>query len=419
MGKTITAAKSEYRSKSKDIKVKVADETKSTSKVTPKRESKRESKQEPVKESKRSGPEVPPRTGKKETKKEPVKASKREKAEVTPRTRKSASKKEASKRPKRKDDTFLRIETSHTGDLKRVIEIVSNFISDCCIVFIPPDEVDGTEDDDFFEEIDENDYELKRKKSKRSYDSDEEDDDDAPAPKSKSKGTKRNTGGIRIIRLTEDKNILVKLKLDAFNFDKFYCGEPKITIGVDMHNLHAMLKMVSDDDPIMLYMNRNNSGSLYIRSIIDEGSEETDLEINLLELDNPEMPIRETEFQNKITIASDKFHTFCKQLHSISSTVEIRSINDEIRFRATGDGGKGSKVYRDPKYRRKKSKPDQLVQGVFDLRNLMGFSKCNRMCKNIEIYLKNDFPLVLVITVAALGKMYVFLTPLEDEHHQH
>ena len=418
MGKTVTAAKSEYRSKSKDIKAKP--ESKAAKKDT---KVSKADKVPPRTVSKVD--KVPPRTVSKASKvpdkvpkKEPKRESKPEPKRESKRDSKRVSKKEAPKRPKRKDDTFLKIETSHTGDLKRVIEIVSNFISDCCIVFIPPDEVDGTEDDDFFEEIDENDYELKRKKSKRSYDSDEEEDDES-APKSKAKGTKRNTGGIRIIRLTEDKNILVKLKLDAFNFDKFYCGEPKITIGVDMHNLHAMLKMVSDDDPIMLYMNRNNSGSLYIRSIIDEGSEETDLEINLLELDNPEMPIRETEFQNKITIASDKFHTFCKQLHSISSTVEIRSINDEIRFRATGDGGKGSKVYRDPKYRRKKSKPDQLVQGVFDLRNLMGFSKCNRMCKNIEIYLKNDFPLVLVITVAALGKMYVFLTPLEDEHHQH
>ena len=71
--------------------------------------------------------------------------------------------------------------------------------------------------------------------------------------------------------------------------------------------------------------------------------------------------------------------------------------------------------YRDSNYTtKKKDKPDHVVQGVYELRNLMNFSKCNKLCNTIELYLKNDFPLVLVISVATLGKMYVFLSPIEN-----
>ena len=383
----------------------------------------------------------------------------------------------------KKDNIILEVKTTQTGAFKQVIERISNFISDCCIVFIPPDET--IKDDDYYEEVEETSTKKKNrkgmndsdedynengsssrrarkrkvtdensedssssKKSRKRKVTDENSEDSSSSKKSRkrkvthedseeeinikslktrgnkskvsnntTKTTKKNTGGIRILRLTEDKSILIKLNLDADNFEYFRCDEPKITIGVDMNNLNAHLKMVNDDNPIILYMNRDNRSAIYIKSLNgghNETSEETDMEIYLMEITNPEMPIPQTEFQNKITMASDKFHTICKKLNNNSTHVEITSINNEILFRGQNEGGKVTMSYKDINYSaKKKDKRDQVVQGVYELRNLMGFSKCNKLCHTIEIYLKNDFPLVLVIAVATLGKMYVFLSPTE------
>lgn len=325
------------------------------------------------------------------------------------------SKKETERKKDKKDNRILEIRTTQTGALKQVIERIANVISECCIVFIPPDEsLKNSKDDDYYEEIDE--IPKNKKRSKKKIESDDE--DEKPVQKKKPQKTeKKNTGGIRIIRLTEDKNILIKLNLDADNFDDFRCEEPKITVGIDMHNLHGLLKMVNDEDPILIYMNRDNRSSLYIRSLNEnnESSEETDIEVFLMDIGNPDMPIPQTEFQNKITMASDKFHAICKRLNNNSTFVEIKSINNEISFRGQNEGGKVTMSYKDTNYdSKKKDKPDQIVQGIYELRNLMGFSKCNKLCNTIEIYLKNDFPLVLVIGVATLGKMYVFLTPIDN-----
>ena len=284
----------------------------------------------------------------------------------------------------KKDNKILEIKTSQTGAIKQVIERISNVISDCCIVFLPYD--DGKN-------------------------SNESDKDDGTK-------TKKNTGGIRILRLTEDKSILIKLNLDAPNFDSFRCDEPKITIGVDMSNFYAALKTINDNDPIILYMNRDNRNSLYIRSLnqSNESSEETDIEIFLMEITNPDLPLPQTDFQSKIIMKSEKFHTACKQLHNSATFVEITSIDDQISFKGQSEGAKISKSYRDINQNKPRNKKDKknIIQGVYELRNLMGFSKCNKLCDIIEIYLKNDFPLVLVISIANLGKMYVFLTPIED-----
>lgn len=311
-----------------------------------------------------------------------------------------------------KNNRILEIRTSQTGALKQVIEMLSNVLTDCTIVFIPHDnsENDYHVDDDY-EEYDENNTgkengENNRKKNKITE-----------------KKTKKTSGGIRILRLTEDKNILLKLNLEAANFEYFFCAEKKISIGVDMNHFHALLKTVSDDNPVTLYMNRDNRSALYIRSVNekDDSSEETDIELVLMEIANPEMPLDSTEFQNKVTIASDKFHTICKHLNNNSALVEITSVGNQISFRGKNDGGKVTMSYKDTHQNEKKhkkkyvEKKQQVVQGEYELRNLMSFSKCNKLCNTIDIFLKNDFPLVLMIAVANLGKLFVFLTPIENK----
>ena len=324
----------------------------------------------------------------------------------------------------KKDNKIFEIKTTQTGAFKQVIERIGSVISECCMVIIPPDNnIPVT--DEYYEEVNENHKHDKKKNndnqnvSNRHHTAEQNlnnEDIDTQHNTKKKDAKKKNTGGIRILRLTEDKSILIKLNLDAINFESFRCDETKVTIGIDMQHLHNLLKLINDEDPIVMFMNKDNRGKLYIRSINEnnDSSEETHIELNLMEIANPDMPIPQTEFQNKITMASDKFHNICKHLNNNSTFVEITSINNEILFRGQNEGGKVTMSYKDVNYIKKKDKSDQVVQGIYELRNLMSFSKCNKLCQVIEIYLRNDFPLVLVIAVATLGKMYVFLSPIEN-----
>jgi proliferating cell nuclear antigen len=55
------------------------------------------------------------------------------------------------------------------------------------------------------------------------------------------------------------------------------------------------------------------------------------------------------------------------------------------------------------------------VQGVFLLKHLVLFTKCTNLCQNIELYLKNDFPLILRYTVANLGEVKLILARLIEK----
>lgn len=54
----------------------------------------------------------------------------------------------------------------------------------------------------------------------------------------------------------------------------------------------------------------------------------------------------------------------------------------------------------------------KIIQGEFSLKNLVYFIKCTNLCNQIEMYIDNDFPLIVKYNVASLGEIKLCLAPL-------
>ena len=59
----------------------------------------------------------------------------------------------------------------------------------------------------------------------------------------------------------------------------------------------------------------------------------------------------------------------------------------------------------------KNNNPEEIVQGVFALKHLVMFTKCTNLSNQVEIYLKNDYPLIISYGVASLGNIKLCLAP--------
>ena len=53
--------------------------------------------------------------------------------------------------------------------------------------------------------------------------------------------------------------------------------------------------------------------------------------------------------------------------------------------------------------------PEDIVQGVFSLRFLCLFSKCSALSSSAELYMTNNFPLIVRYQVASLGEIKLVL----------
>jgi uncharacterized membrane protein len=52
----------------------------------------------------------------------------------------------------------------------------------------------------------------------------------------------------------------------------------------------------------------------------------------------------------------------------------------------------------------------EIIQGIFSLKYLSIFTKCTNLSNTVEIYLKNNYPIILRYTIASLGEIKLCLS---------
>ena len=57
-----------------------------------------------------------------------------------------------------------------------------------------------------------------------------------------------------------------------------------------------------------------------------------------------------------------------------------------------------------------------IIQGVFSLKHLVLFTKCTNLCNGIQMFLENDYPLIISYQVGSLGDIKFCLAPKKVAH---
>ena len=339
---------------------------------------------------------------KKDASDEPKKSKKTKEEKPLKKNKKGVVEQKKSPPLKPNKNRILEIKINDTFRFKHSFILLENSITECNINFIPADAVelndDDDIDDDFIEEV--NDSTVHTKDANK----------------------KRNNGGITIIKSSEDNTTLIKLIMDATNFEYFRCeprkGDKMITIGIDLNIFNSYLKNIDDDKPLVMYMNADNRNSLYIHNYNDDSdsSQSNEVDIDLIDIPNGDPNIEhQQEFPNMIFMKSKVFHTLCKNLSLKSNIVEIISVDNEIHFKGKSEGGKVTRTFKDKNKSDLKVQSSKMVQAIYDLKSIMHFSKCEKICEDIILYLKDDFPLLMEIRIGDIGKFFVFLAPSDEE----
>lgn len=217
--------------------------------------------------------------------------------------------------------------------------------------------------------------------------------------------------GLKIIAMDSSHIVLVHLKLEASKFEHFYCRN-KISIGVNMLNLHKLIKTINSTDTLTLFMDDININHLGIKIENSDKNTKTIYKLNLLDLDNPHISIDPTEFSSVITLPSTDFQKICRDMSNVSDLVEIKNICNQLIFSCKGDFCCQETILSDSDCNNNNGNTNStIVQGVFKLKYLVLFTKCTNLCNTVECYLKNDYPLIIQYAVASLGIIKLCIAP--------
>lgn len=299
---------------------------------------------------------------------------------------------------------ILEVETEHTGPFKILFEVLKDMLTDINIEFRSgsPNKSKGKDIDDG---------------------KDGKDDKDTKD---------QDTDCMKINAIDPTKTVLINVKL---TFTKFMCKKSKLVLGVNLGCFYKLIKSMGKNSILTLSQDHDNKNYLQIKVDSPEEKKESEYNLKLIDLDEHKMVIPQITFDAVITMNSQEFNKLCRDMSNIADYVEIKCLTDKIIFACAGEFANNKTTYRtradddenenenilvsinhaSTKAGKGSDATPKIVQGIFELKHLVLFSKCASLSDDIEIYMKNDFPLVIKYQVATLGRILLCLTPIKED----
>jgi proliferating cell nuclear antigen len=230
--------------------------------------------------------------------------------------------------------------------------------------------------------------------------------------------------GIKIINMDKTHTILVHLFLKAENFEFYECKEEKIIVGVNILHLFKLITTIDNDDTLTIYIENEdyNEGIVTELGLKFENGNIKQSKIQKLKLIEPEqdeLEIPDVKFSSVINMPSNDFQKIIRDLAAISEKIEIKSVEDELIFKCSGQFAKAEirRSENNANMQILNKQHNKIIQGEYSLKNLLYFIKCTNLCNQMEIYLENNRPLIVKYNVASLGEIKMCLSSLPSSNN--
>lgn len=220
--------------------------------------------------------------------------------------------------------------------------------------------------------------------------------------------------GIRMVAMDNTRTVMVHLRLAADKFEKYACHTTRLIVGLNTDHLYRIVKTATNDDTLTFYIEKNNHNQLGILLENGEKKQRTRYQLSLLDRDEPDIHMPQSEFSARIVMPSVDFQKVCRDmLLLMAKTVEIKSVGETLTFSCKGQFATRSTVLgdSDSEFSIQKKQADEIISGNFSLPHLTLFTKCTNLSSNMELYMKNDWFLMIKYVVANLGEIKLCLMP--------
>lgn len=134
-----------------------------------------------------------------------------------------------------------------------------------------------------------------------------------------------------------------------------------------------------------------------------------------MDIEEESYEITPIEFPYYIILPSQDFHKYCKDMAASTDKIEIKATSNKLYFSGKGEIGNiefeigesncGLSIISTA------TNTNEIVQGLFELKFLLIFTKCTNLCNQVTLYLKNDYPIIVSYQIARLGEIKLVLSP--------
>lgn len=226
--------------------------------------------------------------------------------------------------------------------------------------------------------------------------------------------------GLHINQLDNKKTSLVYLKLHSSKFKHFECDVNILNLGINLDNFYKIIKTMTDTNILLLYVKNDDRSKLGIT--IYKEHKITNYKLKLYDIDPSELPkLDEENIDVLIRMPSVDFKKICADMTILCCKyMEIKVFESTLYLNCESDFAEQETIIEPSddgisiNYNNEQNK-NSLIQLKYCLNKLTTFSKCSGLNTTVEIFLKNDFPIILKYNVGSLGTISLCLSPTLEE----
>lgn len=224
---------------------------------------------------------------------------------------------------------------------------------------------------------------------------------------------------IKIVALNNTEVSLIHVKLEAEAFESYFCertNDNPLILGIHTDNLYKIIKTIKHDETISFYVTKKDPHFLFIRkeNKVRNSINIFKVQLHTINAANYELP--DIGFDTEITMSSTEFQKLCKDYHGLGAkTLEIKTVGHQLFFSSVGDFSSFEAVLGSSNNTSFVNENDSsVIQGEFDIKYLLLFSKASNLSNTVELYLKNDYPLVMNYRIGSLGDLKFIVSGINN-----
>ncbi|KAK7601570.1 hypothetical protein V9T40_009011 [Parthenolecanium corni] len=227
-----------------------------------------------------------------------------------------------------------------------------------------------------------------------------------------------SASGIQLQAMDNSHVSLVSLNLRCDGFDKYRCDR-NLSMGINLASMTKIMKCAANDD-VMTMKAQDNADT--VTFVFESPNQEkvSDYEMKLMNLDQEQLGIPETDYSCTIRIPSAEFARICRDLSQFGESMTISCTKEGVKFSTAGDIGSAN-IKLAQTYNVDKEEEaiiidmQEPVSLNFACRYLNSFTKATPLSPQVQLSMSSDVPLVVEYKIGDVGYIRYYLAPKIEE----
>lgn len=217
--------------------------------------------------------------------------------------------------------------------------------------------------------------------------------------------------GIRLVSIDPGNVAMVHL---VINTVEYFYAHGTVIAGIEIKFLYRMIRSLASGDFMEWKIFEDSPNEMHIQLSNTERRTNTVNKIKLLDLDEVDISIPRIEYDRIVSIPSSELAKHVREMVAVSHYVTIKGTRTTLEFIADGEMASSHITIRPTAsgLNWKHSEDADDIQGKFVGRYLEKFGRVG-VETNVEIFLKNEFPLILRYELS-IGTLRFVIAPVVE-----